>query len=588
VSNNGPITLAAVSDRHVLLRGINADHWSFRSFNIAPEDPSFDRLLDSAFSSPGRYIQEIFSRLVETAPSSQSSGRFIFNPYFVLTRSSLLTTVAILRKLNFKISSIIIIADSDECPVGYFLPYEFDVADAHYLVFLSAVNASLDKQLLQSVCFLNVEIHTLDHLRLFKTTRNGFDDRGMPKVYAWITKQAIQALVAIKDPDISVVRAARLSIPVTAFMPHHAGDVLFFCLAFNYLNLPCERIAVNRAYVDIVQSISPRLTPVILNTSPLNRGSAFAAGVAMRDDDYFETIVDQLPTDSLYIYCRPSRNYNTTEFHLLDHFGFALGYSPRSKSQLLVNCRPPLLPFKSTFIGKTTARILLHFDGGWALKVYPAKQQSELIEMLLLRGYQITVLASAGYSYPGVRAVTFSSLQHFDDLVRSQDAIIGMDSFPCHYCTHVLGMPTICLFANTKPVNSNAVASARYIHMEKGLSCRPCYAITKCPVYGGNSCKNFSDPTDVVEQLIKLLSDVMPAGVSLNDSQEIATSALPAPITVSLNLIEFQLYIARFFPETSYLRLMFKEFTRAVRREGLYGAFTRTMRFLIRRRIHRK
>lgn len=583
MSRSTPVALAAVCDRSVELLGADREHWVFHSFAIAPDQPTFDRLPDSAFSSPGRYIQEIFVRLVETRPPAIKGGCFIFNPYFALIRSSVLATVAALREFDLQTAPPAIIVDADGCPLGYFLPADFDIADARYLSFLSTTDVSLDAQLLKLVCFSDVAVHTLPHLRLARTARNGFDEQGLPRVYAWITQQAIRLLVASQHPDASVTKAERLKIPITAFMPHHAGDVLFFCLAFNLLNAPCQRIAVNRVYADIVQAIAPRLLSVELDTPPLNRNAAFAAGKALRDDDYFQAIAEQLPTDSFYIYCRPSRNYNTTEFHLLDHFGFALGHSPRSSLQLLLLGRSPTASFKSASRHKNAARILLHFDGGWPLKVYPQKQQTELIEMLLAQGYEMTVLAAAGYSHAGVETVTFSNLQDFVELANSHDALIGMDSFPCHYCVHVLDMPTICLFANTKPVNSNAPLSARYTYMEKGLSCRPCYAIAKCPVYGGTSCKNFSDPASVVAQLDKLLSGSVPTPHNLNRIEKANAPALSSPMTISLSFIRLQLGIAYFFPETSYLRLMVQEFALATQREGFRGAISRTMRFLIRK-----
>lgn len=583
MSRNSSIALAAVCDQLVVIRGPDCGLWPFHSFSIAPDLPSFYRLPDSAFSSPGRYVQEIFLRVVESASPGLQGGCFLFNPYFTLTYSNVLIAIATLRKLDFHSLLPAILVDCEGIPLGYFLPGDFNTKDSRYLGFLSTTDASVDAELLKLICFSDVELHTLSHLRLVKTARNGFDGHGLPHVYRWITQQAIRLLATNIQPSKSATRAARLNIPVTAFMPHHAGDVLFFCLASNHTNADCHRIAVNRAYLDIVRTIAPHLTPVVLDTQPLNRGSAFAAGKATRDDDFFHMVMDTLPTDSFYIYCRPSRNYNVTEFHLLDHFGFALGYSPRTKSKLLFFDRPPPTQSKSISPIRKTYRVLLHFDGGWPLKVYPMNKQSELIALLLARGHEITVLASPGYSHSGVKAVTFSSLQGFIDLSREHDVLIGMDSFPSHYCAHVLGLPTICLFANTKPVNSNAILSTRYTFMENALSCRPCYAIAQCPVYGGMACRNFSEPASVVAQLANLLAGKLQEPPNLNQVERFCTP-LPSPrMMIDIRLIELQLRIARFIPETSYLRLMMKEFKHAIQREGVRGAFVRTKRFLMRR-----
>jgi hypothetical protein len=578
------IAFGAISDNQVVLKGLEESWGGFHTFSIAPDRPSWTRIPDSAFATPARYIQEIFWRLTEVDTLPGDGVRFVFNPLFATTRTSILNVIAILRATN-DLSIPAVIADQDGLPVGYLLPGSFTPDDSRYLSLLSAVDSALDASLLELLCLSKTLVITASRLRLSKHWRNGFEDHGLRPIYKWITQQAISRLLVKPDSfplhiDPAAARKHRHSIPFTAIMPNHAGDALFFALAFNEVTTHFQGMAVNKAYVDIIQNVAPQLQITAIGTPQVNRDSAFANGKAVSDSEYFHLYKDSLPKEVFYAYCRPSRNYNATEFHLIDHFAFALGHSPLNEGELVTRTRlmparlsPPLTPH-------SPAKILLHFDAGWPLKVYPSSLQTPLIELLRSRGHEITVLAPPGYSHPGVKATTFTRLSDFIALANANHVLVGMDSFPSHYCAHVLGLPTLCLFANTKPANSDAMASANYLSLEQALSCRPCYAIAHCPIYGGTECRNFAPPMVVVAQIDSLL-----AGTTKTHNRIASVGIFPPrnKTNIYLRFIEIQAHVASAVPPSSFLIALSYEFVRAIRREGLFAAIRRSCRFLARK-----
>jgi len=581
MSNLARIAFGAISDSQVVLKGFAEDSNRFHTFSIAPAQPSWSRIPDSAFATPARYIQEIFWRLTEVDALPTDGMRFIFNPLFATARASILTVIALLRATN-ALSGPSVIADQDGLPIGYLLPGSFTRNDSRYLSLLSAVDATLDASLLELLCFSKVQVIPAPRLRLSKHWCNGFDDHELRAAYQWTTQHAISCLLAKQDSrsrpiDLAAAKEHRDSIPFTAIMPNHAGDALFFALAFNETTTHIQGIAVNKAYADIIQQAAPRLQVISIDIPQVNRDAAFAAGKAIRDSEYFHAYKDTLPKESFYIYCRPSRNYNATEFHLIDHFAFALGHRPLNEDELIIRTR--LMPARlgAPRPPHAPAKVLLHFDAGWPLKIYPASLQTALIELLRSRGHEITVLAPPGYSHPNVKTSTFTNLSDFVALANANHILVGMDSFPSHYCAHMLGLPTICLFASTKPANSDAMASTHYMFLEQALSCRPCYAIAHCPVYGGTECRNFASPAMVADQVETLL-----IGAAQTHRRPASPDISPerSKINVHLRFVEIQARVANATMPSSFLIALLYEFVRAIRREGLVAAIRRSRKFL--------
>jgi len=584
MSNLSRIAFGAISDSEVVFKDSKEKSGGFHTFSIVPDRPSWRRIQDSAFSTPARYIQEIFSRLTQVDAWPNEGMRFVFNPLFATTRASILTVIAALRATN-DLSRPVVVSDRDGLPVGYLLPSSFARNDSRYLSLLSAVDTALDASLLELLCFSKPLVISAPRLCLSKHWRNGFEDHGLRPIYKWITEHAVSRLLVNPDAhplevDPAAARKHRDSIPFTAIMPNHAGDALFFALAFNEVITHFQAIAVNKAYADIIQNAAPRLQVTPIGVPQVNRDPAFAGGKAVPDSEYFHSYKDSLPKESFYAYCRPSRNYNVTEFHLIDHFAFALGHSPLSEGELATQTRLMPMRMGAPRTPHSPAKILLHFDAGWPLKVYPSSLQTTLIELLRSRGHEITVLAPPGYSHPNVKATTFTQLSDFIALANANHILVGMDSFPSHYCAHVLGLPTLCLFANTKPVNSDAMASAHYMFLEQALSCRPCYAIAHCPIYGGTECRNFVPPMIVADQIDALLTGTTQPHKRI---ASIDISPSRSKINIYLHLVKVQARVASVMPPSSFLMALLYEFIRAVRREGLVAAIRRSGRFLIKK-----
>ena len=68
----------------------------------------------------------------------------------------------------------------------------------------------------------------------------------------------------------------------------------------------------------------------------------------------------------------------------------------------------------------------------------------------------------------------------------------------------MLGWPTVALFANTKPCNSDARERPDYRAVVGALPCNPCGAEQHCPILGGEECANFAQPHEVVAAILEM------------------------------------------------------------------------------------
>lgn len=583
--------IAAVSLVDFHLAGADRFDWCMHCFALSRNALSFREIPDSAFATPARYVQEMFNRLCLLETGKPSEEKFIFNPLFETNRPSLLLALRALRSASpFEGASILV--NAENLPLGYLLPSSFGPDDSRFLTLLSTVDGRIDMDLLGRLFHIEVRWTVIPHLHLRRFDNNGFSYRLFQEVYRWIAEAAINALAtcAYDNPTVSATR--RNAIPFTAIMPFHAGDALFFSLAFNTTS-HISRIAVNRVYSDVVADNAPALKRLVLDLPPPNRKMGTGQAHAIPDHVYFEQIKPLLPTDGFYYFCRQSRNYNLPDFHLIDQFAFALGNSCYRHREL---------PSQRSLTGPTyqpqeamPQRILLHFDGGWPLKIYPALLQDRLITLLQDAGYAITVLTSEIRSHVGCRVVKFTNYAELVALLKVHHLLIGMDSFPCHLGAHVLRLPTICLFSSTKPANSNAANCSRYTNLEEGLRCRPCYAARECPVYRTPYCHNFVAPERVASEVDRMLKAIQTGELPLSSKshdlttevlslthEEIAGAAHPGRLVrVNLRHLEVKAALAGFFvPFYCYSSTLHREFVASVKREGIGGAMRRTARYL--------
>ena len=586
--------IGAISEFDFQLVSPAGKDWKIHNFSISKDSLSFEEMPDSAFATPARYVQEIFYRLCLLEQQDLAQTKFIFNPIFETNRQSI---YIVLNELSntLPIDGLAVFEDVNGLPVGYLFPAWLQKDECQFLTLLSTVDGSVDAALLRLLFPTETRRVRIGSLRVDRFDSCGFSYRNFRDIYLWGAEKAVRVLGACSSAGDSQVLAThghmyRGAIPFTAIMPCHAGDVLFFALAFNKTRTHMSRIAVHRAYADIVSDNAPRLSTVVIESPPPNRNNGFQEGHTTTEYGYFHQIKNFLPDDSFYYFCRQSRNYNLTEFHLIDHFAFALGRHCCSNERLLINSTIPPPRYRPRPEMEQT-RILLHFDGGWLLKVYPEELQTKLVELLHAKGYDITILAGSGYKNNKCRVATFSNYRGLTELIRSHHLLVGMDSFPCHYGAHILGVPTICLFSSTRPANSNASRSSYYSSLELGLKCRPCYAAKECPLYGGSNCRNFVSPEVVANEVDKMLrsaclekTDVLACGSTPEDDCYLTVPGTSlkkkAKRINGSHLGAKAMFAGLLIPVSCYSSTLQREFVASVEREGVVGALRRTGRYI--------
>jgi len=588
--------LGTISDVEFVVHDPRGGGWDLHNFTLSPDSLSFSELPDSAFATPARYIAEMFRRLCSLDEAGREATKFIFNPLYATNKLAVLLMAAKLRALGSP-DRFLVLTDESGRPAGYLLPSWLKTSDSRFLALLSAVSCEMDAELLSRALFAPAACMVVEHLDLGRAGHNGFLYEENRSTYEWVAHRAIEMLtIRVTSESPSEALRQRNAIPFTAVMPYHAGDLLFFSIAFNGTDSDISRVVVNRAYLAIVQANAPALSTLTIDLPPANRDEGSPRDSALPDYAYFQRFCDELPKDSFYGYYRASRNYNTTKHHLIDHFAFALGGGLGSRSELsLQERRSPELFLPERPSGPR--KVLLHFDGGWPLKIYPQALQERLIDLLTARGLAITVLASTRFEHPKCEVAIFTGYEVFVEMLRTHHLLVGMDSFPAHYAAHVLGLPTICLFANTQPENSDARPAVHYRSLEKGLRCRPCSGVAQCPLYGEPSCRNFVDPEMVADEVTRMLEAT--SGREGHLTEHPATLfQLPEydrpPLTrgrrkqhVHVRFIRFKILIASaVLPVPRYLAQLYREFSISVRKEGVLLAAVRTQRYL--RRVLRR
>jgi hypothetical protein len=583
--------LGIIHDTNFVLSDPDCESWAIHNFTISGESLSFSEIFDSAFATPARYVEEIFARLCSLEGPGREAPKFIFNPLYRTTRLNIALVVAAVRKIA-PAHEMAVLSDDKGLPVGYLLPAWLKSEDSRFLALLSTVHGTTDAELLQRVYFAIAPCIPVNGVSLKWSGHNSFQYEGNLPIYRWIADRAIKMLDShVRANDSDEARRQRDAIPFTAVMTHHAGDLLFFIVAFNHLQPPISRLVTNKAYVDMVADNAPGLEVLPISLPLVNRGEDFQRGNVTPDHAYFEQFCNQLPEDSFYGYHRASRDCSTTKLHFIDHFIFALGGRLASRSELqapqksapdLFTPEPPGGPRK----------ILLHFDGGWPMKIYAKDKQEQLIDLLCAKGYSVTVLAGTQYDHPKCRITTFKSYGQLVELLRSHHLLVGMDSFPVHYAVYVLGLPTICLFASTRPENARAQPAPNYSALEQGLRCRPCAALVRCPLYGVPYCRNFVDPETVAAEVERMLAaattgtPVPYAGPAtfpgvIEDFVPLAKRKPHKTKSLSLKYLWLKSALAwPALPHNGYVFRLYAEFYAVVESDGLLLAMLRTLRFL--------
>ncbi|MBN9378551.1 MAG: hypothetical protein BGO14_08635 [Chlamydiales bacterium 38-26] len=412
---------------------------------------------------------------------------FLLNPYIDLENRVLNLSLEWIHQTDKSCPSLLI--SNNNILIGVLIPecYLPDIRSSYVIRHLTWMDAQLDKNILSC---LWPEIKDFVANIIPNVYHPPYLSQGPHSLVA--KYQAWHYLNAIKKNHPSRTEQ------YLAVMPHHAGDVLFFSQALNETLHPFTHIGVNKEYGEIVKKIVKNVSIFVFEGDPPSRGTnEIAAKTSHHNIDslyFIQQVYPQIPKNWAFYYFRPWRYHDSSTFHFIDQWKAALTdkdfdpinsertIKPRSNAKLF-----PKISQKS---------VLLHFGGGWSLKIYPQAYQKELCDLLCKAQYKITIISDYPLDYPGCETVEFIDLNRLESLIKSHHILVGMDSFPGHYATYYLHHPTIMLFASTRPENALFKSSFTQ-QMHRHLDCNPCGASNFCPKFKTTMCSNFSLPLDV-------------------------------------------------------------------------------------------
>ncbi len=476
------------------------------SFRISQEHLGQREMLDSFVATPSRYVFEMVRRTLEAPGDSRRI--LIFNPLLRLSPFLIRLTLASVAQSSHGDA---VVRSSNGLPLAYLLTLE-PAEDYRHLLLLSCSNPELDRKLLAALYFRDVALIAV-HFPCLTAISNGFLPGPYWRPMEWCAQNALDVLREVGgEPTAPVAnrRALRDAVRMSAFFTHHAGDALFMGIAVGMTERPLfDEILINKAYFPIVRDNPGKIT-FATTDGPI----PFRGEYRKEDCHHFLDMVPRLAKGVFHVYCRGTRNYNFTNFHYIDHFRFCLGESLTDDGQLHRGLAgASVSPARSKADEPPT--ILLHFDAGWPLKVYPRTFQLELATLLRKQGFRLIAL-DAHDPLPEVESLRFGTLEEFDTLLDRVDVVIGMDSFPAHYAAQARAIKTIHLFSSTHPVHSWAGDSANHRALHNGASCCPCLGWDKCVRHGGSVCRNFALPAAVVRGVAEVLSGLPHASPMLD------------------------------------------------------------------------
>ena len=447
----------------------------------------------SYLATPGMYL-----RSLATAAAGQGlrSAVLLLNPLFNVSLEIFEMCITSLGEWGFtdcraQKSDVLVITDAHSNIVAYAFHDGLNLSEdviQENIRFLSCTNALLDKEIL-SFCGFRPIIKPIFNAVQALLPSNFNDLPGAVYLYE---ASAQSRLNMLKTNGVKCY----------AITTHHAGDVLLTALTIREVPNKITGVLTHESFAPIVRRILPDHDLITVSGPVPSRGNVnFKNHPYANDATYFENeIVQHVPLDTSFVFLRHLRPYGLSSATLMAQIAFALnqnleffnGYLPAKRHNL-----SELDTIKSFYSGN---KILLHFDGGWPLKVYPKKWQRDLIDLLIDSGFEVVVLAESE-EMPDYTCKPFSSLHELTLDINRSDVIIGMDSFPCHYASLVLEKPTLCLFGPTSFDNLSHNKSC-YLSLDAGLPCSPCNEAKLCNVYNGNECHNFIPPEKIHQFLL--------------------------------------------------------------------------------------
>ena len=465
-----------------------------------------DEIFDSGRATPGRYIAEIGRRLISRFPDAEWLA--IANPLLPLP-SGLLASWLAAPPHQAEIAT-----DPQGFPVFYVLPRRLWREVERFLMLLSVQDVMLDADLLCLVLGEAVGRRALPLERLGPIPARGAN--GWLNGDGRLVGLKLQAAAALK---IIRARSDWRDLPFAIFEPMHAGDVLFMAMASTLVGeTPFTRHIVCSSYADIPEACGSRMETLPLRLPWITRhGSATSEEVrrigspwlapdgSVAEGVYFSKALARLgpaAEENFIVFARILRLYYVPAFHLVDQARFALGESLGAFSDTLHGranpvrgrCADPVAPLK----------VLFHLNGGWTLKTYPLQKMRRLIHALTEIGAEVSVIDRPDLVADGAVSVVSESSTALRGLIEKHHLFVGVDSFPHHFSRLRMGWPTIGLFGNTQPTNSDAAYEADYATSDRTLSCNRCGAHHTCPLNGDTECSNYREPEQVAADILAM------------------------------------------------------------------------------------
>lgn len=448
-------------------------------------------IFDSAWSTPSRYLLEVARRMRQAQPTADLFA--VANPLLPLIPAQIAEWLAATGGKPG------LVTDNANFPLLYVLPRRLVEEDERFLLLLTMADAELDMKLLSA--FLaedcpryRVGMTVGDYP--VSTDTGWFQGVGRQMMLRMLSAAALS--VIDKRPDWR-------SLPFASYQPYHAGTVLFYNLASRDMAESLyERQVLCSVYKDIWRAFPSKQDPIWLKLPWLPRDGS------VDELQYLAHSVSRLGGEVLdnnfLVFMRYSRIYNRTPFHLADQLKFALGDSMLSPERTL-HGQPPAVSNRCQ-LPVRPLRLLFHLTGGWPLKSYPEDHLRGMLRALQGLGCEITLVDRPDLAGAGIASVAADETGLLAEAVSQHHIFIGVDSFPHHYVRHVLGWPTIGVFANTKPCNSDARQAEDYKALAGALPCNPCGAETACPVFGREDCTNFVEPQILIDEIFRMANQI--------------------------------------------------------------------------------
>lgn len=449
-------------------------------------------LIYSFAATPARYLEAGLQKII----SEVTQPIFLINSlaaYTELTWHLVLENLQMIDK-----TQCTVFGSQNDIPLGIYIPGNClaSFAVPNRLRYMSCVSAALDRTFLLSNG-IATNLLTIERDSQFNQASGAFVNAEHLTLYKTIAAHYVNAKMLQKHENKPVK---------IAVMPYHAGDVLMACVALQQIQHDFNRIMVNRCYTDIVKRILPEMIVEVINSDPPLRGHNVDSDEVSHYNNealyFLKEIYPKIPLDAMVYYARPTRDPNIADFQHVDQWRFAFqnGYE--------ISLADDDNQFSITLPRPVQKSILLHFDGGWPIKVYPHHYQLALTQLLKQANYKITVISDKALSLPVDGFVNFTNLAHLETLMRSHHLFLGMDSFPAHFATRVLKHPSIVLFASTKR-SIVAKENSRLLYADDNhLPCQPCHSWDKCPAFQDDYCHNFFTPQQAFAAIENMFADI--------------------------------------------------------------------------------